>query len=130
MNQRGWMLALVVAFCGLLSTVASAADKRPFDQTSFEAARQIGKSILVEVYAHWCPTCWVQQPILSHLLKQPKFKDLVVFVVNFNSQRSALRLLNAQQQSTLIVFKGGKEIGRSVGDVDAAFIEMLLDKAI
>ena len=33
-------------------------------------------------------------------------------------------------QSTLIVFKAGVEVGRSVGDTNAASIKALLDKAV
>jgi hypothetical protein len=38
--------------------------------------------------------------------------------------------LNAQTQSTLIVFKGETETGRSVGDTDKDKIAALLDKAL
>jgi thioredoxin 1 len=36
----------------------------------------------------------------------------------------------AQMQSTLIVFKGAKEQGRSVGDTKEASIAALLDKSL
>jgi len=35
-----------------------------------------------------------------------------------------------QKQSTLIVFKGGQEAGRSTGDTNAGSIEQLLGKSI
>jgi thioredoxin 1 len=41
-----------------------------------------------------------------------------------------LRDLQVQRQSTLIVFKGGKEIDRSVGSTDPSAISDLLKKAI
>ena len=55
---------------------------------------------------------------------------MVVFKVDFDSQKDALRALNAQRQSTLIVFKGEKETGRSVGDTNPGSIEALLDSAL
>jgi hypothetical protein len=33
-------------------------------------------------------------------------------------------------QSTLISFKGSKEVGRSTGDTNASSIEALLDKSV
>lgn len=39
-------------------------------------------------------------------------------------------MLNVHQQSTLITFKGKKEVGRSIGDTNATSIEALLNKAI
>ncbi len=88
------------------------------------------QAVLIDVSAPWCPTCKAQAPILSELTKQPRFKNLVVFNVDFDSQKDALRGFKAQQQSTLIVFKGGAEMGRSVGDTNKASIEALLARAI
>lgn len=109
---------------------ALAAEPAPFSAQAFEAARSAGKSILVEVSAPWCPTCRAQKPILSDLRAEARFKNLVVFNVDFDSQKDALRKFNAQRQSTLIVFKGGAEVGRSVGDTKKASIEALLARAI
>lgn len=118
-------LALVAAFGS-----ARAADKAPFTPAAFEAAKSSGRPVLVEVSAPWCPVCKAQKPILSELTADPKFKNLVVFEVDFDSQKDALRLLNVQKQSTLITFKGGQEVGRSTGDTAKASIAGLLDKAI
>ena len=114
----------------LLSTAALAAAKSPFTQGSFEAANKGGKPILVEVTAPWCPTCKAQTPILGELSAQPRFKDLQIFSVDFDSQKHVLKSLKVQMQSTLIVFKGGKEVGRSTGDTKKGSIEALLSKAL
>ena len=57
-------------------------------------------------------------------------KSMVVFTVDFDSQKDLLRKLNVQKQSTLIVFKGKKEVGRSTGDTNPGRIEALLNKSI
>ncbi len=59
-----------------------------------------------------------------------RFKDMAVFEVDFDSQKDALRMLNVQKQSTLIVYKGGKEVARSTGETTKAAIEGLLAKAL
>jgi thioredoxin-like negative regulator of GroEL len=102
----------------------------PFTQAAFDAAKAAGKPVLVEVSAPWCPTCKAQKPILSDLRAMPKFKDLVIFEVDFDSQKEVLRGLNVQKQSTLVVFKGGKEVGRSTGDTKKESIEALLAKSV
>lgn len=117
------------AFLAMLGST-QAADKASFTQAAFDAARQAGKPVLVEVTASWCPTCKVQRPILSELTADPKFKNLAVFEVDFDSQKDALRALKVQQQSTLITFKDGQEVGRSTGDTNKASIAGLLEKAI
>jgi thiol-disulfide isomerase/thioredoxin len=113
-----------------LASIAWAADKTPFDQTAFEAAQAAGKPILIEVTAPWCPTCKAQAPILARLKRDPKFKQLVSYDIDFDTQKDLLKKFNVQTQSTLIVFKGKQETGRSTGDTNADSIEALLAKAI
>ena len=104
--------------------------KGSLSQVAFEAAERAGGPILVDVAASWCPTCRAQAPILDQLVSEPKFKNLQVFVLDFDSQKDALRMFGVQQQSTLIVFNGATEVGRSVGDTGKASIEALLAKGL
>lgn len=129
-TMRRTFLAGAVAAALLTPVMVQAAETKPFDQKTFEAAQKAGKPILVEITAPWCPTCRAQKPILSQLTAQPKFKDLQVFEVDFDSQKDAVRGLKAQMQSTLIIFKGEREVGRSVGDTRRESIEDLLNKSI
>ena len=45
-------------------------------------------------------------------------------------RRDVVRAFGAQSQSTLIVFAGTEEVGRSVGVTDPASIETLLSQAL
>lgn len=130
MNRR--ILLAMLGLCLTLSFAATALaeGKKPFDQAAFEAAQAGGKPILIEVTAPWCPTCKAQKPILSDLTGRPDFADMVVLAVDFDSQKDVLRGLGATMQSTLIVFRGDRETGRSVGETDAAAIETLLRSAL
>lgn len=116
------------ASVAVLAMPALAAAPQPFTLAAFEAAQKAGKPILVEIHADWCPTCKAQAPIIGELSAQPKFKDLVVFRVDFDKQTDVVRKFGAQMQSTLIVFKGAQEVGRSVGETQRAAISALLDK--
>jgi thiol-disulfide isomerase/thioredoxin len=127
---RALVLVLAASAVLLLSLPASSAEWKEFDAAAFAAAQQEGKPILVDVFAAWCPVCRTQNPILVQLTREPKFKDYVAFKVDFDTQKDALRTLNAQRQSTLIVFKGEQETGRSVGDTNPGSIEALLDSAL
>ncbi len=62
-------------FMSAVAFTAHAADKLNYDAKSFAAAQAAGKPILVEIHATWCPTCKAQEPILSDLEKQDKFKN-------------------------------------------------------
>jgi len=115
-------------FLSLGAGLAAAASTESYSQVAFEAAQRAGKPILIDVTAPWCSTCRAQAPVLRELVSKPKFKDLQVFTVDFDSEKDALRLLRVQSQSTLIVFQGETEVGRSVGDTGKASIEALLAK--
>ena len=130
LSRRSLMGILAAAATLSLGSVAAAMDKQAFDQKAFEAAQAAGKPILIEVSAPWCPICKAQAPILARLKRDPRFKDLVSFDIDFDSQKELLRKFNVQKQSTLIVFKGKSEAGRSTGDTNAASIEALLGKTI
>jgi thiol-disulfide isomerase/thioredoxin len=130
LNRRHLLGALALSAVLSSAAIASAMDKRPFEQKALEAAQAAGKPILVEVTASWCPTCKAQAPILAKLRNDAKFRELVSFNVDFDSQKDLLKKFNVQMQSTLIVFKGKDEVGRSTGDTNAASIEALLGKAI
>jgi thioredoxin len=127
---RSFILMIFAATALLGALPAAAEEWKPFDAAAFAEAQKAGKPILIDVFAVWCPVCRAQNPILVQLTREPKFKDLVAFKVDFDTQKDALRAFNAQRQSTLIVFKGEKEEGRSVGDTDPESIAALLDKAL
>jgi len=127
---RSFLLAVVACIALQGSPPAASAEWKPFDAQAFAEAKQEGKSILVDIFAVWCPVCRVQNPILTQLTREPKFKDLVVFKMDFDTQKDDVRALKAQSQSTLIVFKGETEKGRSVGDTNEASIAALLESAL
>ena len=129
MLMRRVFLALTCA-AFLAGSTAIADDSTPFTRAAFTAAQNEGKPILIDIAASWCPTCRAQEPIIKDLLGSEKFKDLVAFRVDFDSQKDVVRTFGAQTQSTLIIFAGTKEVGRSVGDTDPASIEALLSQAL
>jgi len=125
-------MAVAVLGFGLstaLAPTAIAATEMPFTQQAFDTAQHAGKPILVHITAPWCPYCAKQRPILDSLESEAAFRDLVVYSVDFDTQKDAVRALGAQKQSTLIVFHGAAEKGRSTGDTDAGSIKTLLEKA-
>lgn len=129
MLSRRNVLAAVAAF-SLVPSLALALNGKPFDQATFEAAQAAGKPILIDVSAPWCPTCRTQAPILLRLIGNGDFKDVVWFNVDFDTQKDLLRKLNVRSQSTLIVYKGKQEVGRSTGDTNETSIKALIARSI
>jgi thiol:disulfide interchange protein len=130
LTRRIILLGAALAPLALFVRPALAFEGAAFDAKTFEDAQRAGKSILIDVHAGWCAVCWVQQPILSELIKRAEFKNFVRFTVEFDMEKDVLKRFGATRQSTLIVFKGTKETGRSIGDTSAANIEKLLRTAL
>jgi thioredoxin 1 len=118
-----------ILFFLFLSGIAAAGVK-PFNQDEFDRLQHSGAPVLIWIHADWCPTCRAQQPIIDKLIGQPDFKQIQVFKVDFDQQKKIVMSFKAIRQSTLIVFKGDKEIDRSLGVTDEKTIEDLLRKII
>lgn len=127
--MRYYFRLFMTVFTLMLSTT-SFAQSSAFDNAKFDAVLKDGKSMVVAVHAPWCPTCRAQAPVLKEVLAKKEFQQLTVFYVDFDSQKDVLKKLGVRRQSTLIVYKGGKEVGRSLGDTTAFGIESLLQKAL
>jgi thiol-disulfide isomerase/thioredoxin len=129
LSRRSIVFAAVAASAALIAP-AFATEIKTFDLESFAAAQKAGKPILVAIHATWCQTCKAQKAILSELMWAPKFNDLAYFVVDFDTQKDAMKYFGARERSTLIAFKGEKETGRSVGDTERSSIAALLNKTL
>ena len=129
LSRRSALTILFIAYSVLIALApVSANAAQPFDATAFEAAQKTGKSIVLDVTASWCPTCRVQKPILEGLAAETS--GLVVFDIDFDTRKDLLRRFRVQYQSTLIVFRGVEEVGRSTGDTNRESIKSLVAKGL
>ncbi|RWL84423.1 MAG: thioredoxin [Mesorhizobium sp.] len=128
MNRRQFAtLAVATSLTALVSTLqAMAANRQLFSGDAFNAAQKKNARILVDISATWCPTCRAQEPIVNALMDEAGNQDVVIFDVDFDTQKDVVRYFNARMQSTLIAFRGPNEIGRSVGDTDPDSIANLV----
>jgi thiol-disulfide isomerase/thioredoxin len=122
--------ALALTGAALLAAPARARDTLKFSPAAFKAAQDADKSILVEVTAVWCPACKAQAPVLERLLTNAKFRDYVVFTIDFDSEKEAMRLFDARLPATLVVYKGPDQMGRSLADTDPRSLEALLEMGL
>lgn len=123
------LASFLLASLILASSGALAGEIQPYDAATFASLQAAGRPVVIDVYADWCPTCKAQAPIVADLVKQPEFKDFTVLKVNYDTQKNVRRELDVPKQSTLIVFRGKREVARSVGATDRASIEAALRKA-
>lgn len=110
----------------LVAAPASAAEFRSFDQRAFTSAQAAGRPILVEVHAPWCPICAAQGRALQKFTANGAYKDLIVFRIDFDSQKPIWSKFGAKSQSTLIAYRGRRETGRIAYDSNEQKIGALL----
>lgn len=111
-------------------TTASLADFAAFDKAKFDALVKSNGVVVVHTHEWWCPTCRTQANVLEGLQKDSKFSKVTMFRANPGTHRDALEPMKAATRSIVIVFAGGKEIGRLNWITDAAQIRALLEQAV
>lgn len=121
--------AALIALSTMFS-LAMAGDIKPFSQQEFDKLTAEGKPVMLDISATWCPTCKQQAPIIDGLMKRPEFKDVTTLTIDFDANKPTLKTFKVNMQSTLIAFKAGKEVGRSVGDTRPDGIEGLYKRTL
>ena len=112
-----------------LTSLVMAGEIKSYSQQEFEKLTAEGRPVLLDISAPWCPTCKQQKPIIESLMKQPAYKDVTTLMIDFDTSKPTLKKFKVASQSTLVAFKGAKEVGRSVGDTNPKGIEGLIKKA-
>lgn len=121
------LLGSIALVLGIAS--AQALEIQPYTPAALSAAQQAGKPVALHFHADWCPTCRAQEKSFQGL-KADKDLDLTLLVVDYDKERELRRQLQVRSQSTVIVYKGAKETGRSGGETDAAKLKAVLKSAL
>lgn len=126
------IVSLTFAVIAVAVTTAGvfAGEAKPFNQEAFTKAKAEGKTVLVDFHASWCSVCKKQAMAIPQVLKKEKFKDVIVLSVDYDTEKELKEELKVSGQSTLIVFKGEKEVGREQGITSPTAIETLLSKGL
>jgi len=126
MTQLKNFLALLAL---ILSTQVFAAGQT-YNQQVFENLVSQGKTVIVHIHADWCGTCKAQDVQINAAMNAAEFKDVTFLEVDYDGQRKAVTFFKAKIQSTIIIFKNGKEIDRSATERDAPELQAFLKKAL
>lgn len=111
------------------SFAASALTVTPYSPEAVSQALSEKKAIAFDFYADWCPTCKAQAKSIEKLKSSPKL-DVTLFIVDFDKNVALRKQLKVAAQSTIVVFKEGKESARLIGQTEVEQIKSVLQTAL
>jgi len=80
-----------------------------------EVVGKAEKPVLVDFWATWCGPCKMLSPVVDELAGERD--DIVVGKVNVDEQPELAAKFGVMSIPTIVAFKGGEEVNRSVGVV-------------
>jgi thioredoxin-like negative regulator of GroEL len=103
------------------------------DLPAFEALTAPGAPgpavTLVDFTARWCPPCRTLGRVLEVLAGE--YAGRVRFVaVDVNDEPALADRFDVRAMPTLVVWRGGREVGRVIGSRPRAFVAGVLDRAL
>ena len=119
------LLPLFLLFC--LS--ANAVEKKTnFTIETFNNAKTLGKTIVINSYESWCGTCSKQTKILNQAEKE--FSDVVFLSYEQSQNKDIAKELGIKFWTTIVVYKGREEVTRIIGQTDKKVIYAAIRKEI
>jgi thioredoxin-like negative regulator of GroEL len=127
MPRRRFLAAVALATLSPLVTRPALANPvfSRYSKSDFDRFLASGRPVVVHVHADWCPVCRQQQTSFESI-GVSGFKGAHLVRVDFDTEKAFLRQHNVRSQSTILVFKGGVEVARAIGETSAAAITATL----
>ena len=127
MLDRRTIIAALAAFT-LAPSLAFGFEIQPYDAAKANAAIKAGKPVVIHVYADWCLQCHAQKSILETLAPTKTYDNIAFFRVDYDGQADVVKKLDCPR-STVIAYKGGKEVKRMSWGMTTASVEDVLKAA-
>ena len=123
------MKKILVILVLLIQFPANAADKYTnFSLSSLEKAKNTGKTVVVNSYEPWCWSCRKQDKVL--ISAKDEFKGVVFLTYQQGKHKDIAEALNISVRTTIVVFKGKKEVARIIGQNGKTEIYSAIKKGI
>jgi len=98
------------------------------DQNFDQEVLKSDKPVLVDFWAPWCGPCQLAEPVVDELATEYLGK-VKIGKLNTDDEQKTAATYNVMSIPTVILFKGGKEVGRKIGFAGRPMYENLLKLA-
>ena len=115
------MKKILIIIFTLFTMKAFAVDKSTtFNNEIFQKAQLEGKTVVINSWNETCTTCKAQIKILDQAEKE--FSDVLFLSFEQTRYKDIAKLLNIDYWTTIVIYKGDKEIYRSIGQTNMSKI--------
>ena len=105
-----------------------------FNKKLFDKAQSEGKVVVISSWIKYCTSCAGQMKILQNAKNQGALLDIKFDNIEYFSfdvtKKDISNFFDVQYQTTLIIFKGSKEVYRSIGETTEDLIYEALKASI
>jgi len=119
------ILTLVIFILALGSNVL--AKETTYNKADFDKALSEGKIVVVSSWIKYCTSCASQMKVLNKAINE--FDNIEYFAFDVTNKEIA-NSFNVKYQTTLLIFKGGNEVYRSIGETSKDLIYKAIKSSI
>ena len=125
---------IFLLFFFFTSNVYSMEKETTFNKELFEKAQSQGKVVVVSSWIKYCTSCASQMKVLNTAKKNGELSDIKFDNIEYFAfdvtDKNISNFFNVQYQTTLLIFKGNKEVYRSIGETSEKLIYEALKASI
>tara|TARA_B100000614_G_scaffold32905_1_gene25413 strand:+ start:474 stop:842 length:369 start_codon:yes stop_codon:yes gene_type:complete len=118
---------LTIVFCIFIINLNATAKETTYNKVDFEKALSEGKVVVVSSWIKYCSSCASQMKVLNKAIND--FDNIKYFAFDVTNKEIA-KLFNVQYQTTLLIFKDGNEVYRSIGETSKDLIYKAIKSSI
>tara|TARA_Y100001970_G_scaffold189417_1_gene230268 strand:+ start:238 stop:606 length:369 start_codon:yes stop_codon:yes gene_type:complete len=118
---------LTLVFCIFVVCSSVTAKETTYNKTNFNKALSEGKIVIVSSWIKYCTSCASQMKVLKKVVNE--FDNIEYFTFDVTIKEIA-KSFNIQYQTTLLIFKNGEEVYRSIGETSKDLIYRAIQSSI
>jgi len=119
---------LIIIFFLFCSNSLAIEESTTFTDKIFKKAQSEGKIIVINSWNKFCSTCKKQIKILDQA--ETKFNNVIFLSYEQTENKDIADKLNIDYWTTIVIYKGGDEIYRSMGVTEKNQLYLIIDKIL